>query len=451
MRLTDAVTVDKTFRRYRKGITLKDRIERMQQHHKKHSPDRYNQEHENRATEVLEKIQNEINQEDNNSSLSSRKEEILRKPVKETIEYIFQDLRKPTATQKSNLVQELLATLEEKARTQKCATYKFLLACEIALAHKKGTYIIFNTLTVAPGEYYKVFSKTSRAFKEYIRKIDRLVENHRYFGVVEEGAKNGRLHIHVIHFMDTLPKGSDDPNKDKVIPTRRELTGLKALWPYGFSSPIIVRYSPQDAFGKLNWRWPHDLRTNAPYKIASPYKLASYVSKYIVKSYSSKKRDKYLWRIRKSHKLGQQVLKELCSQLKTTTLIIIATTNAMTTKWNNWTIPPIELRLAALREIQTRNQHNPYTTHQLDNTIHNLAKQLQPRHSIARSPRDLTKTIQENSQQSTGFLTTLAINNEASFNEANKEFHQRASEMRQKYFAETTAAYGTTSTRDHLY
>lgn len=455
MRITDAVVVDKEFRLYRKAITLSERIRRMMQYHSKNSATEYGPAYERRARKVLQAIDPETQPKtatgEINYSLSSRK--ILKAPVKETIEEIFRELRQPSARQKPDLIAELMDTLGEKAKVQRCATYKWLLALEIAYRTKQNAYMIFNTLTVAPGEYYKVFNKDSTAFKEYIRKVDKLTEGHTYFGVVEEGAENGRLHIHVLHFMDKLPKGSEDPNTHVITPTRRELNTFKALWPYGFSSPIIVRYSPNDAYGRTGYRWPYNTKEGKSQKIGSPLRIASYMSKYIVKSYTSNKRSKLLWRIRKTQKLGMAIMEELTSQLETETLLIVATTNRMTTRWNNWRIPPILLRQTALREVQKRNQNNHQNTKKItsDAKITEMAKQLKPRLAIGHSQRDLDRTIQENNQQSIGFLQTIGINKEETFKRAYEDFARASGEIRAKYFEETTATYGTTTTRDYIH
>src|SRR5437870_2333888 len=60
---------------------------------------------------------------------------------------------------------------------------------------------------------------------------------------------NGRLHFHAVHFMQTLPTGSVDPNFGRRVRNRRQLNSLQNTWPYGYSMPIAVRYT-QDAFSR---------------------------------------------------------------------------------------------------------------------------------------------------------------------------------------------------------
>src|SRR5437870_11513896 len=90
---------------------------------------------------------------------------------------------------------------------------------------------------------------------------------------------NGRLHFHAVHFMQTLPTGSVDPNFGRRVRNRRQLNSLQNTWPYGYSMPIAVRYT-QDAFSRSGWLWPVDAK-GEPLKATSYMAVGFYVAKYV--------------------------------------------------------------------------------------------------------------------------------------------------------------------------
>ena len=182
------------------------------------------------------------------------------------------------------------------------------LTDECNIAHRQGWFIIFNTLTVSDEHMDQVFAVGSRAFTDYIRSFYRRVgvalgipkdvadrshsDFHRYFAVVEHGGKNGRLHVHILHFCKALPRGCQDPNGLLSLPKRTEIDNLKPLWSsFGWSTPIMVRYSADDAFSRLGWKWP--LRKVkgvwSPLPAGDIGRVANYVGKYIAKQTEVKK------------------------------------------------------------------------------------------------------------------------------------------------------------------
>src|SRR5205807_6806283 len=92
-----------------------------------------------------------------------------------------------------------------------------------------------------------------------IKANDSLADCYKYFCVPEYYTANGRLHFHAVHFMRTLPTGSVDPNFGRRVRNRRQLNSLQNTWPYGYSMPIVVRYT-QDAFSRSGWLWPVDAK-----------------------------------------------------------------------------------------------------------------------------------------------------------------------------------------------
>src|SRR5699024_3586690 len=122
-------------------------------------------------------------------------------------------------------------------------------------AHADGWFIVFDTLTLAD-DRLEAFYDNPNALRDYFRDIGRLVlaaegrkandshaDCYQYFCVPEYGTANGRLHFHAVHFMRTLPTGSVDPNFGRRVRNRRQLNSLQNTWPYGYSMPIVVRYT----------------------------------------------------------------------------------------------------------------------------------------------------------------------------------------------------------------
>lgn len=464
MRITDAVKVDHEYRHYRKAQTLLQTIHRRSDWYNRHMPGTLTPTHAARASEITRALELEVAGPklawEINTSLSRRP--ILQLPVKEIMDYIFPNLAPPQPAQLNELENSLVELMTMRGRTLAAQQHKFLLMCEIAYRAKQNWYMIFNTLTVAPGEYYAVFDKRSKSFKNYIRKYERLAtdttnqslrsqkhnHNNIHFACVEEGAKHGRLHIHCLHLSQIPPKGAYDPNHAKLRPTERELDCIRNLWPHGRSAPIIVRYSPKDAWGQKGYRWPIDHNTNAPMQIKSPLALANYLSKYITKGYNSCQRAKLLWRVKKSHKLGTKLLDELAEQLSTSTLLILTHADNLKSKLNNTTIPQNLLRQASLRTLRNRlstTSHNGFTN------LTEIAKHCTPRLSPLHYSRASTKTIQENNQQNTLFLSILNLSNEASSRDAWHDLQKATKAINDKYFPANSGVYGTTSTRDHIY
>jgi len=199
--------------------------------------------------------------------------------------------------------------------------------------------LVFNTLTVSEEYINDVFAAKSTHWTDYIRTVDRAVgisihgswrqalkarlngdEFHTYFAVVERGGKTGRLHIHVIHFMQKIPEGSYDPNRGAVQPYNRQIDVFRKFWKWGTSTPIAVRFGQSDHFGQLGWRWPVEKVENRylPIPIRSPMGMINYVSEYVSKSIESKQsKGLKTWRIRQSRMLGKHPLKHLVKLLPT--------------------------------------------------------------------------------------------------------------------------------------
>lgn len=198
---------------------------------------------------------------------------------------------------------------------------------ELEHARREGWFVVFNTLTVNPEHYHAVFASGSDHWRTYVRQVDRAVAIraygsvrnakghsgvHRYCAVVESGSRSGRLHIHVLHFMKVLPEGCFDPNRSSGRPDRREITGFRRFWPWGFSSPRPCRLGAGDAFDREKWKWPV---VNGQIQKPSMSAAARYIAKYVTKVYTtSNTRHRYCWRTRVSRGFGVNVLQEELEQ-----------------------------------------------------------------------------------------------------------------------------------------
>ena len=194
-----------------------------------------------------------------------------------------------------------------RARKSKYLDYVYRIERETEDAVDNGWYPIFQTLTVTDNYYREVFTKGSRAWGNYIRDFERMIGRclyrtvreaeaarssgdlfHKYFAVVEAGKQAGRLHIHVLHLCKALPnKVLADPNLGSRLPLFRECRGLRHLWKYGNMTPIAVRLSGLDPFGRLGWRWPVEMVGDKyqPVEAKPVLALARYIAKYVNEAY----------------------------------------------------------------------------------------------------------------------------------------------------------------------
>lgn len=228
----------------------------------------------------------------------------------------------------------LLKIFLEKAtansRGARDTNLKSRLADEVRIAHAHGWYVVFNTLTIADENMEDVFATGSMLFSRYIRRVTRSIgaalgytkiyadefhsNIHRYFAVVELGSTTSRRHIHILHLCKALPVGSLDPNARTGLPYRRQVDTFRAFWHHGFSAPLAVRYSFDDAFSKLGWRWPVEKTPQGsnPIKHCDIMAVCHYVAKYITKnsgvklSWISQQVTLTMWRTRMTRQFGQQ-------------------------------------------------------------------------------------------------------------------------------------------------
>lgn len=197
---------------------------------------------------------------------------------------------------------ELLAMA---TRAGRLSMYKQRVLYEMRTCLDAGWYCVFDTLTLAPDRVSE-FVENPSAHRDFFRSIGRatvaqeVVEGkqgyvspadvrgehinqcYRYFCVPEYGSEGQRLHWHVVHLFRTLPAGCCDPNASFIGRYRREVSGLKGFWKYGFQSPIAVRHQG-DSFTRDGWLWPIDKKTGKAIPSKPPLAVAYYVLKYVTK------------------------------------------------------------------------------------------------------------------------------------------------------------------------
>ena len=172
--------------------------------------------------------------------------------------------------------------------------------------------LVFATLTYAPGQYDAVFGPGSKAFQAYVRQIKRLSPlGADYCAVVERGAETGRLHIHCLWFLRSLPDAwRSDPCRFEGD-TRRELAVPSAtLWPHGLSNHISIRFSRTDYYGRLGHRWPWRINADGVrerFPLGGPERISAYMSKYMIKAQDE---EKLRWRTRMTRGLGLENLEQ---------------------------------------------------------------------------------------------------------------------------------------------
>jgi len=452
MKISDLQQVNPAFKQWRRALTLAASIERRAAWHRKHSRD---YDHDRAAQRYMAALRQYAATGKLNSFLSSR--ETLKKPAKETMAEIFHGLTPPGPAQLTPIEQACTDMMTMIGRDQRAHRARTLLTYELADKAAQNWFLLFNTLTVAPEHYSKIFGKECTAFRKYINDFTRLIRKavnatkrqdprtyHTYAAVVEAGSRTGRLHIHVIHCIKALPLQAKDPNFARPRPNARELACIKPLWQYGHTCPIMIRYSLSDAYGKAGYRWPLDPARDAAMQFRSPLATAGYMAKYIAKSYGSPKRTKHLWRIRKTHQLGQNVLTYLTSQLTSRSLLVIASSNLLTAKLNRSNIPPSLIKQASLKRLHSRASQNDRRG------MLEMGKRMQPNPSPLQCLRASTRASQILNQPSLSNIATLGLN-ETDISKAIAELKRAVKNTNRKYFKETTNTYGTTTTADYLH
>ncbi|AXL15487.1 replication initiator protein [Microviridae sp.] len=263
--------------------------------------------------------------------------------AEEHLSRVFGTVWKPHKRGRSAFVWKSLELARERSHGIRAASLAQKLELEIIDKVHRGWFVIMTTLTVRNDQMETVFGST-KAWTAYTNKVTTAVgvavcgsrkkykrskipnsELHTYCAVRERGENTGRLHVHVVHCVKKLPKNAIDPNARAYCAKNREVECMKAYWPHGMSSPIAVRYSPVDAYGRIGWLWPIEEidGTYHPYVANPPRACAAYLADYLTKSYTEKER--HQWRTKTSQKLGSTIILAAMSKMSRASLEIMAT------------------------------------------------------------------------------------------------------------------------------
>jgi hypothetical protein len=226
--------------------------------------------------------------------------------VSDFCERYFGFFLKSTTVNKGSLEQRILRSMKVANNKQRVNDLMARIMMELQEKLHYGWYPIFNTLTVSEEYYDKVFARDSRCWEHYVLRFKRLIGKecgHVYFGVVEAGEKTGRLHFHVLHLIEKLPKGSFDPNVGRIRCDLRIIDVFRKCWMYGTSDPVAVRMNGTDSYARLNWRWPVEMKGGKWNAVepTDPLRLARYLTKYVTKAYGAKK---WKWKTKMSRNYG---------------------------------------------------------------------------------------------------------------------------------------------------
>lgn len=342
---------------------------------------------------------------------------------------LFGDYKQPNSNRPIDSGEKkLLDALRVANREARVRSQKARIQLELMQRDYEGWYLIFNTLTVAPEHYNSVFyGGDSRAFEKYIMKmkyrvglacygkakIEKGAEYHSHFSVVERGGKTGRLHFHCLHFCRKLPKECTDPNVGRVVPDRRIIEELRDCWPYGYSSPIAVRFSGMDNYAKLGWRWPVSRKNGKPVAIASSTgaALATYVSNYVKKAQYE---DSWKWKTRMSQGFGIGLVRKAMPKMTNESLEHLMTLSSwMHVTIGDLTLPVIEVRKEATRQFLVRLNNGSWSLKKLP--IQKFIQNLGPRPSIVSQYRTLISRKPSPSLRSTTCSLTKTSNATAIF------------------------------------
>lgn len=280
--------------------------------------------------------------------------------VSENIMYLFGS-ELETKGDQDEAEKRFLSRLEIANRNARARDHMNRIHLEVIEKIHLGWFIVFDTLTVSEWNYNKVFKKDSREFEKYIRRFRRLLgydketNKHSYFCVTEYGKERGRLHYHCLHFLEKWPEKFSDPNYGAGVPYRRIVDGFRAAWQNGFCGPIAVRFSGDDSFGRLGWRWPvvrNDDGSVTALDPSAPAQMAFYMGKYLNKE----KGKDFKWKTRISQKFGSEILRITCQKVGAEALMHLTTIRNWQHLENDLqvTVPLPLMRKVAIAEMLLR-------------------------------------------------------------------------------------------------
>ena len=301
-------------------------------------------------------------------------------PITDELYYLFETTFDPDYKRRSKYKNRMMALMRNQTAVARAGEINCMLHLELAYREYIGWYLLMDSLTVRPEEMENVFYKNNKPWKDYIRRIRNDVgraifgsknkfrksgvphsDIHTYCAVVERGDGAGeRLHIHVVHAFKKPPDCVTDPNSGEFIPYKREISGFKRYWNSGWSTPITVRLSRNDAYAKLGHKWPVEPDGNNSWRWIDTSEVgavAGYMADYLVQGYQHK--EKGPWRTKTSRQLGKVILARPLRGMSLETikyLTTIQTTNGLIPKIAHKEISPRIIRLLSLKELLSRMQ-----------------------------------------------------------------------------------------------
>ncbi|AJK28287.1 putative replication initiation protein [Eel River basin pequenovirus] len=329
-------------------------------------------------------------------------------------------LRPNPSTQKDELETRFLRNLKLQNSKIRVHELKNRILLETIHRISLGWYPIFNTLTVTNDFYEEVFSPGSRNFQRYIDRFKYAIRRathdqdktclhggHSYFAVVEEGDERGRLHFHVLHFCQSLPRNTHDPNSGRAIPNYRIISSCRHFWTSGFSSPIAARLNGMDNWARLGWRWPVERKGNRWIAIeaSNPLRLANYIAKYITKGIE---KDTFQWRTRTSQNFGAHLIKKSLTNLTVAELNHILTMTPQMMKLGDLQLPPNLVKKLTTKELLARLRNAPPNSKR--STKLKSLTHIKPQPSIVERFRTLTQTKPNHNSQNIGSKLTTNSN-----------------------------------------
>ena len=218
------------------------------------------------------------------------------KPSMNNADYFNVDGRKPP-WQETDAMKKALMKAGEGARAARREAWAWRTAAEMDSAIQRGWYAWMSTLTLDHGAMNNAGEVIAEGWRRYKHAIeDRIGPGGRagrkgdknewrsYIAVVELGTETQRLHLHAIWTAKDVPDAwKTDPNTHSPYATRTEIPAMAGLWRHGRTMDTAIRLSPEDAWGRLGWRWPRHKTKTEWAKVQHPGSVGRYLAQYVSK------------------------------------------------------------------------------------------------------------------------------------------------------------------------
>lgn len=227
----------------------------------------------------------------------------------------FYDIPRYEARRRDPIIIKLLDESSKAQTIQRRTNWQYKIWDELRLANEEDHYAIFATCTIDDRKTLDYRAAIADGWLRYKKRmLYRTGRDTRYACVVERGTL-GRLHLHCIWICPDIPETwkRHDPNMAVRTGTQSELHFANAVWTLGRSQHIPIRLAPDDAWGKLGWRWPYARDFNprtftGPSTIENPSRVSAYLAKYIAKDISTSIEETFKWRTRATRQFGMTTI-----------------------------------------------------------------------------------------------------------------------------------------------